>query len=105
MDRETRVRTITQLCDEYDCSDKIRKVHFDQFVDRGWHPHPPDSFDQWWRKHDDLKYGGIDVKRAWNCKRYRDEWMEAKSVGLADYGNRTYTEAPNRMEETSVGGS
>lgn len=82
MDRNDRVRIITRLCEESGCSAKIAKIHFEQFVNRDWHPHPPQDFKKWWLDQQDFRQG-IDVKRAYNRQRYRDQFLEAKQYGAA----------------------
>ncbi len=83
MDRKQRAETVTRMCEEHGCAPKIAKIHFDQFVDRHWHPHPSAEFKNWWAQHPDFKNGGVDVKPAWNCQRYRDEFLGAKQYGTA----------------------
>ena len=67
---------IADLCERHRCSEKKRKIHLDQFVNRGWHPHAPESFVDWWHKHPDFKNSGgsLDAKRAYNCQRYRSQF-------------------------------
>lgn len=74
---------ITELCEEYGCSDKKKKIHYDQMVHRSWNPHPSKAFIDWWHKHNDFKEHGIDAVRARNCKRYCDEFKEAREYGIA----------------------
>ncbi len=83
MNREEKVEAITEMCSRANCSEKIAKIHYDQYVNRDWHPHPPDTFTEWWRFHDDHVKHGVKVKPAWNCQSYRDEFMEAKQYGAA----------------------
>ncbi len=83
MNREERVEAITEMCSRAGCSEKVAKIHFDQYVDRHWHPHPHEAFCDWWKLHADFIKHGVKVKIAWNCQHYRDEWMEAKQYGAA----------------------
>lgn len=80
---EKRKAAIVEMCDTHGCSDKIRKIHFDQYVHRNWHPHPPAEFSDWWKKHPDCIHNGIDFKRAFNCQNYYQEYLEARSIGVA----------------------
>jgi hypothetical protein len=82
MSRQQKIDKIGDLCDQHGCSEKIRKIHFDQFVNHDWHPHPPSDFTEWWSGHHDYA-NGIDAKRAYNCQPYRNQYLEAKGVGLA----------------------
>lgn len=91
MSREDRKNRITELCERAGCSDKLRKIHFEQYVDRHWNPHPSDAFRKWWSRHPDCGEG-IDVKRAYNCKRYVDEFFDARKIG-------TDLEWPQEAEE------
>lgn len=43
------------------------------------------DFVEWWAKHphnDAPENYKIPPRKAWQCKCYRDEYMEAKSIGL-----------------------
>jgi hypothetical protein len=82
--RERNIRVIKALCQRHSCSEKIRKIHYDQAVYRGWDPHPSQEFVNWWHTHSDFKEHGIDAVRARNCKSYCDEYKEAVSMGLAE---------------------
>ena len=79
MTRQERINAINRLCSEASCGPTARKVHFNQFVDRNWHPHPPVEFEQWWSK------SGHSTRAvtAWNCQSFRDEYMESKGYGVA----------------------
>jgi hypothetical protein len=74
---------ISDLCDQAGCSEKIRKIHAAQFVDRRWNPHPPQSFVAWWANRPEHADSGVDASRAFNSQNFRDQFMEAKSVGAA----------------------
>lgn len=81
--KEKRKHEITRLCDQHACSDKIRKIHFEQFTrTHQWHPHPSKDFLDWWTLHPDFQ-AGIDAKRAYNCHCYRQEFLEARQIGAA----------------------
>jgi hypothetical protein len=69
------------LCIANGCSGKIAELHATQ-IKRGWHPHPPKEFRDWWTQQPDYRQG-IDTKRAYNCQRYRDQFLEAKQYGAA----------------------
>jgi hypothetical protein len=77
LSREERIETITELCNHEECSHKIRKIHFDQFVERDWHPHPPADFVEWW----ETKLLQTSVATAWNVQAYRDEFSELQRIG------------------------
>ena len=81
-ERQKRKEAIDKLCTDHECSEKIRKIHFDQFVNRKWHPHPSTKFEAWWKSHPDCELMGVDAKRAYNCVNYRREFLEAKQYGV-----------------------
>ncbi len=82
-EREKQREEIIEACDDAECSDKIRKIHFEQFLNRRWNPHPPAEFIAWWSTHLDGKIHGVKTSVAWNTRHYRDQYMEARSVGAA----------------------
>lgn len=79
--REKLSDQILDLCSAHNCSEKVRKIHFAQFVDRGWHPHPPQEFYDWWKKHRD---NVIRTVIAFNTQIYYVEYLEAKQHGLIE---------------------
>jgi hypothetical protein len=81
-DKDKRITQINRMCDDAGCAEKIRKIHFKQYVHDNWHPHPPKDFCDWWSTQPDF-HNGIDAKRAYNCQRYRDEFLESKQYGAA----------------------
>lgn len=81
MSRQDREIEVRAMCSEHGCSEKIRKIHFDQYVHRQWHPHPPAVFVDWWKSEPEYLHS-IDAKRAYNCQVYRDRFLEAKQHGL-----------------------
>lgn len=84
MTRDEREEKVTRLCDEHGCSPKKRKVHFDQFVDRNWHPHPPQRFLKWFAGHADKKESpDLNPVVAFNCASYYDSYCEAKETAQA----------------------
>lgn len=83
MDHEARIKEITRMCDIAGCNTKVRKIHFEQFVNKQWHPHPPEAFIDWWAEQIDCTVGGVKAKVAWNCQRYRDEFNEIRAYGGA----------------------
>ena len=90
MTRQEKAEKITRLCNHNGCSAKIKKVHYDQFVDRQWHPHPLARWEKWVRNHPDFQSmtsRGTSEKEAstkmFNCACYYDPYCEAKETGLA----------------------
>ncbi len=77
MTREERIEEIAEICATHNCTEKRRKIHFDQYVDRAWHPHPSDKFIIWFQSQDDFLREKVNPKVAWNCQSYRDQWTEA----------------------------
>jgi hypothetical protein len=74
---------IGRLCDKDGCSEKLRKIHFAQFVYRQWHPHPPRAFFEWWSRHpDNFSEGGSGPVIAFNAKCYYEQFCEARQLGL-----------------------
>lgn len=80
--KERSIR-ISDLCDEHDCSDKIRKIHHDQYVNKRWLPHPPAAFVEWWKQRLEYKVSEVQPTPAWNCQWVQDEYMEAMGQGFA----------------------
>lgn len=76
MDRETRTKLVNSLCEAAGCTEKVRKIHFHQFVDHNWHPHPPTAFVTWWKSHPE---NSISPARAFNCSRYLAQFNESQS--------------------------
>lgn len=82
--KEQRKHEITRLCDQHGCSEKIRKIHFEQFTrTHPWHPHPTKDFSDWWSTHPDFLHAGIDAKRAFNCQSYVNQFFDARQIGAA----------------------
>lgn len=81
--REGKAEEIAELCAQHNCNERIRKIHAAQYVDRRWHPHPPAEFVRWWSQHDDHKLAGVRTVTAWNCQRYRDQYLEVREIGAA----------------------
>ena len=79
--KQEREEQIAEMCTLAGCKDKIRKIHFDQYVHRNWHPHPPKEFRDWWTIQPEFTQG-IDSKRAYNCDIYRQRYLEAKEIGV-----------------------
>ena len=82
MSREQRIREINDMCDQHGCSDKVCKIHFDQYVDRHWHPHPPAEFVQWWMQQHEYIQSEVLPKPAWNTEYYRAKFLEYNSGRL-----------------------
>lgn len=82
---------IDDLCEHHGCSNKIRKIHFDQYVFRQWNPHPPSRFVTWWQSEGPVftekktarGWFGINTETAFNCEAVKESYHEAKSIGLA----------------------
>jgi hypothetical protein len=84
MTREERIEKIKRLCSHAGCSDKIRKVHFSQFVDHQWHPHPPERFVRWFAgQPDKIEHPEMSATVAFNAACYYDKYCEEKELGLA----------------------
>lgn len=81
MTREERIRSISIICDKCGCSDKLSKLHFEQFVKHDWQPHASQRFKRWWAKHP--MNDGTPPVIAQNVKVYWDEYLEAKQIGAA----------------------
>jgi hypothetical protein len=94
--REQVEDQIIDLCKRHGCKEKIRKIHFDQYVNKGWCPHPPEAFDSWWQNHrrhlnDE---GALKPVIAYNCRSYRTEFnnwrLERKQSGLPATANVSF---------------
>jgi len=84
MTRQQRIEKIGQLCKVAGCSDKLRAIHFEQFVNLAWHPHPPQTFLAWWCQHpESIEHPPI---VAFNCARYYDEFCEVRGFGVTHLG-------------------
>jgi hypothetical protein len=95
MTRKEKQDKITRLCDRAECSAKMRKLHFDQFVYRDWHPHPPQSFIDWFARHpDNIGEGGSGPVAFFNCQRYYDQFCEARMRGLLDETPKSLQQEP-----------
>lgn len=81
MSKEQRARDVDEMCDNAGCSDKIRKIHYEQYVKRQWHPHPPKEFCDWWGGQYESRQG-IEAKRAYNCEVFRQRYLDEKSYAL-----------------------
>jgi hypothetical protein len=88
MDRLQRIAKIQRLCKQAGCNDKIRRIHFDQFVDHQWHPHPPRIFEEWIRRHptyQEMTMKGTDPREAtiklFNSAPCYQEFSVAKETG------------------------
>jgi len=87
--RQQLSNEISDLCDQAGCNDKIRKVHSSQYVDRGWNPHPPQRFINWWgmkgkaitEKQTDKAWQDVDAIRAFNCEDAREVYRQTKMIG------------------------
>jgi hypothetical protein len=98
--RKQLVDEISDLCDQHGCNDKIHKVHTAQYVDRGWNPHPPQHFANWWgsvgkemtEKKSENSWQDIDSIRAFNCETVREVYREAKQFGLSHPRTTEYSD-------------
>jgi hypothetical protein len=80
MKREDLENQIGDLCDQHGCNDKRRKIHFQQYVDRRWNPHPPLEWRLWWGKHPESD--SVPAVAAYNSQCYRLQWHIAKLANL-----------------------
>jgi len=81
MSRQEKIEGIGRLCKHAGCNEKMRALHFAQFVERGWHPHPPQRFLAWWARHDE--FGDILPVVAFNAAHYFDQYVKMKDAGAA----------------------
>lgn len=72
MDRQARINLAKSLCTKHHCNEQIRQIHFDQIVNRGWHPHPPQQFITWWKSHPESKF--TTATKAFNCQLYQEQF-------------------------------
>ena len=87
----TRSEQIDVLCAVYECPLNIRKIHFQQYVNRRWNPHPPQRFLKWWagsgvlftEKRTCHAWALVGAVDAFNCEVVREAYREAKQLGLA----------------------
>lgn len=85
----TSSQQINTLCDVHECSKRIRKVHFDQYVNSRCNAHPPQAFVNWWARqgwHEveeatQRAWHGIEAVTAFNCEAVRAVYREWKSIG------------------------
>jgi hypothetical protein len=86
--RQQTTDTITDLCEQAGCSEKIAKIHLRQYGHSRWNPHPPQAFINWWGnggiEATENKTGrgwrAIDAARAFNCEAVRETYSEAKET-------------------------
>ena len=91
MTTQEKAEKITRLCNRAGCSKKLKDIHFKQFVERSWHPHPPQRWEKWIHKHpvfQDMIYQHRTSEheasvKLFNCATYYDQYCEEKEVGLA----------------------
>ena len=89
MDSKEQIAT---LCAVHECSEKIRKIHREQYVNRRWNPHPPQRFIAWWAgdgpehsyRNTGRAWDGVSAVVAFNCEAVREVYREAKSYGLTE---------------------
>ena len=101
MTRQERVEKITRLCNNSGCSKKLQHIHFEQFVDRSWHPHPPKSFSDWIVRHRDYQEmttkGTLPQEAAvklFNATPYYEEFCEARELGLLEENPKGFYAQP-----------
>lgn len=82
---------IQHACKHYGCNEKIARLHFQQFVHKGWNPHPSKKFWDWIDKHPDyhaMRLTETPEREAkvklWNAERWNAQYREAKEFGLLD---------------------
>lgn len=81
--KKHNIKMITFLCKKHGCSDKLKKIHYEQMVIRAWNPHPSDEFLAWWQTQLEFRVDGVDAVRARNCKVFTNRYKEAVEMGLA----------------------
>jgi hypothetical protein len=83
MTRQEKIAKISRLCTKAGCDEKLRKIHFVQFVERGWHPHPPTTFFDWFSRHpDNVGDGTSGPVTFFNAARYYAQFCEMRELGL-----------------------
>ena len=89
MNRRELAAKIDRICTAHGCGDKLRRIHFEQFVDRQWHPHPPKTWEKWIRQQPvfgEMIYLGTSEREAsvklFNCARFYDQFCEARRIGV-----------------------
>jgi hypothetical protein len=80
-DKKELENEIMDLCEQAKCSEKDQKRHMRQYL-RGWNPHPPQRFANWWITQHEYSQG-ISAETGFNCQIHRDAYIEAKSSGIA----------------------
>lgn len=84
MDSKARRKYIIALCDSRGCDKETAKRHYELFMDGEWNPHPTENFSRWWMSLSELVRYTIAPVTAYNCQCYRDQYLEAKSMGVID---------------------
>jgi hypothetical protein len=82
--KKHNIKMVNFLCDKHGCSDKLRKIHYEQMVHRAWNPHPSAEFCEWWHRQPECQNDGVDARRARNCKVFVDRYKEAVEFGNAE---------------------
>jgi hypothetical protein len=94
--KKHNIKMIEFLCNKHGCSDKRKKIHYEQMVLRAWNPHPSQEFTDWWQTQPECG-DGVDAVRARNCKVFTDRYKEAVEFGVAtlptDYPTATTPKA------------
>jgi hypothetical protein len=84
-----KAKQIKALCDYHECSSSQRKLHYRQYVQRRWNPHPPEQFAQWWpavgwqqtEAATERAWKGVSIEDAFNCEAVRVVYREGKETG------------------------
>jgi len=78
-----KAKRIKIMCDKCGCSQKIREIHFNQFVNKHWNPHASIRFKNWWHSQPEFQDAGIQAVIAQNVDRIWEAYLEAKQIGIA----------------------
>jgi hypothetical protein len=74
MKKQTREAYIRQRCRDAGCGNGVATLHREQYIKKGWDPHPPATFIAWWEPSDTDEESGASVggqpeaKRVWARK-------------------------------------
>jgi hypothetical protein len=70
----TRAQMIAIACRKAGCDEEHAAFHMQQFLRKGWDPHPPEEFVTWWVPRDTQELSGasigghMDATRVWARK-------------------------------------
>lgn len=74
MKKQTREAHIRQRCRDAGCANGVATLHREQYMKKGWDPHPPATFIGWWEPSEVDEESGASVggqpeaKRVWARK-------------------------------------